>query len=264
MRLWRIAVTVAILVVLLFGGILLVLQSSQPANSAAARYTYTVVNVYPHDTNAFTEGLVVQGGFLYESTGLYGSSSLRLVDLETGSVLQETAMPSQFFGEGIAILDGTIVQLTWREHTGFVYDKASFSLLGNFSFSGEGWGTTYDGSCLIVSNGTDTLQFLDPVTHQNVKEVQVRDGNAAVTNLNELEYVKGDVYANIWHQQKIAVINPQTGRVKAWVDLAGLQSPTVLNSESVLNGIAYDAENDRLFVTGKNWPQLFEIKLASE
>jgi len=258
-----IAVTLIFACVLVVTGAVLVLLSNQPASFSEAHYTYIVVDVYPHDVDAFTEGLAFQDGFLYESTGLYGSSSLRRVELETGSVLQQVELPNDFFGEGMTIVDDKIVQLTWREHTGFVYDKASFALLGNFSVSGEGWGIAYDDSYLIVSNGTSTLNFLDPETHHIVRQVQVRDGNKSVTMLNELEYVKGSIYANVWRQQEIAVINPQTGQVTAWIDLTGLQNPTVSNPESVLNGIAYDPETDRLFVTGKNWPQLYEFKLTT-
>jgi glutamine cyclotransferase len=257
------AVILAVLVVLLLSSIVLVtIMNKEPSSFTTPRYTCTVVNAYPHDRNAFTEGLVIADGVLYESTGLYGSSTLRRVDLETGNVLQEVTLPNQFFGEGITIVNDTIIQLTYREHMGFIYDKNSLNLLSNFTYSTEGWGITFDGNRLIMSNGTDNLTFLDPATHQNIGHVEVHDGNISVSELNELEYVKGDVYANIWLQQKIAIINPKTGQVKAWIDLTQLENPMALNAENVSNGIAYDAKNDTLFVTGKNWPQLFEIKLV--
>jgi glutamine cyclotransferase len=257
------AVILTVLVGLLLSSIVLVtIMNREPSSSTTPRYTCTVVNAYPHDRNAFTEGLVIADGVLYESTGLYGSSTLRRVDLETGNVLQEVALPNQFFGEGITIINDTIIQLTYQEHMGFIYDKYSLSLLSNFSYSTEGWGITFDGNRLIMSDGTDNLIFLDPATHQNIGHVAVHDGNISVSELNELEYVKGDVYANIWTQQKIAIINPETGQVKAWINLTQLENSWALYAENVSNGIAYDAKNDRLFVTGKNWPQLFEIKLV--
>ena len=239
------------------------LKSKPSPSSTATLYTYTVVHVYPHNQNAFTEGLVYDNGYLYESTGLYGSSSLRRVDLITGNVLQEVVLPSQFFTEGITVINDNIIQLTWREHLAFIYNKTSLKLLDNLTYSREGWGLAYDGSRLIMSDGSNNLYFLNPVTFQNMDHIQVHDGNVPVTNLNELEYIKGEVYANIWHQQKIAIINPQTGQVKTWIDLTSLQGSPALNSEQVLNGIAYDAGNDRLFVTGKDWPQLYEIRLVS-
>jgi len=250
---------IAILVVVL-ASIILVSLDNEPADSAALHYTYNVVNAYPHDRTAFTQGLVFENGLLYESTGLYGNSSLRLVELETGKVLQLRTLPTQFFGEGIAVIDGKIVQLTWRSHKGFVYDKATFDLLQEFEYPTEGWGITYDGNRLIMSDGTSNLYFLDPVTLNKTGHVQVHD-TEPVTNLNELEYIKGEVYANIWLKEKIAVINPQTGQVKAWIDLKGIQNMENIDPNSVLNGIAYDTDGDRLFVTGKMWPQVFEIRL---
>jgi glutamine cyclotransferase len=224
-------------------------------------YGYAVVNTYPHDPNAFTEGLLYAEGFLYESTGLEGASSLRRVDLASGDVLQNISLPSQFFGEGIAIVGDNIIQLTYLSHVGFVYDKTSFALIRNFTYPTQGWGLTYNGEYLIMSDGSSTLHFLDPTTFEQVKQVQVQDGNVSVQKLNELEYVNGDVYANIFGQQKIAIINPETGQVKAWLDLTGLQNANLTGSEDVLNGIAYDSGGNRLFVTGKYWTQLYEIKL---
>lgn len=242
-------------------------QTADPSNSSGGSnasssepklYTYNIVKVYPHDSNAFTEGLVINDGVLYESTGLYGNSTLRRVDLESGNVLQEFRLSNGYFGEGITIVNGAIVQLTWLENVGFVYDKETFGLLRNFSYSTEGWGITYNGSQLIMSDGTSNLYFLDPVTYQKVGQVSVHDGNVSVANINELEYINGDVYANIWLQEKIAIINPQTGQVKGWINLTGLYQSG--NSDYVLNGIAYDSKTDSLFITGKNWPNLYEIK----
>lgn len=240
-------------------------NNKPPANSSTAtHYTYTIVNIYPHDTNAFTEGLVYSDGFLYESTGLNGNSTLRRVDLTTGNVLRESVLQFQYFGEGIAIVNNTIIQLTWRSHIGFIYNKTTFTLIGNFTYPTEGWGLTFDNKKLIMSDGSDNLYFLDPTTFQLTGQIQVRDGNTTVININELECTHGDVYANIWQTNKIAIINPETGQVKAWIDLTGLASENTLNAEAVLNGIAHDQEGDRLFVTGKNWPSLYQIKLTPQ
>lgn len=258
---WRMMGVVIVTLALLVAAMFLVLADDKPANSTALHYTYSVVNMYPHDTNAFTEGLVFEDGFLYESTGLYGNSSLRRVDLETGEVLQLRTLQSRYFGEGIAIVGDEIVQLTWQSHVGFVYDKDTFSLLREFEYPTEGWGLTYDGKRLIMSDGTSNLYFLDPVTFKRIGQVVVHD-TGPVTELNELEYIKGAVYANIWGQNKIAVINPQTGQVTAWIDLTGIQDSKNQDPNNVLNGIAYDTNGDRLFVTGKMWPHIFEIKLV--
>jgi glutaminyl-peptide cyclotransferase len=242
--------------------IIISLEKSNPATTTTQQYTFSVVKTYPHDQNAFTEGLFFADGYLYESTGLNGASTLRRVDLDSGQVLQEIALSDEFFGEGITLVNDTIIQLTWQSHIGFVYDKNSLAMLGNFSYPSEGWGLTFDGKRLIMSNGSSSLLFLDPVTFRRVGQVQVRDGNASVSNLNELEYINGDVYANIFQEQKIAVINPETGQVKAWIDLSGLQGSAGFYGENVLNGISYDAKGNRLFVTGKDWAQLYEIKLV--
>ena len=225
-------------------------------------YTYKIVRTYPHDTNAFTEGLVFDNGVLYESTGEYGFSSLRRVNLDTGNVQQNILLSSSYFGEGLTVVNGSLIQLTWREKIGFIYDKETFDLLDNFSYSSEGWGLTFNGSDLIMSDGTSKLTFLDPVTFQMVGQVNVHDGNSSVTNINELEYVNGDVYANVWLQQNIAIINPQTGTVKGWIDLTGIYQSN--NADDVLNGIAYDSQTDRLFVTGKDWPNLYEIRIIAK
>lgn len=238
--------------------VLFLLDGTKPAN-----YTYEVVNVYPHDRNAFTQGLVIEEGVLYEGTGLWGGSTLRRVDLETGNVMQMHALSSEFFGEGITVFGDRIIQLTWQNQKGFVYDKHSFDLLQEFSYPTEGWGITDDGTKLIMSDGTATLYFLDAETFEKVGQVEVRNGTASVTNLNELEYINGEVYANIWLTDKIAVINPQTGQVTGWIDLTGIYTQENSNPDNVLNGIAYDAEGERLFVTGKRWSQLFEIEVIA-
>jgi glutamine cyclotransferase len=225
-------------------------------------YTYSIVKTYPHDPTAFTEGLVFDNGVLYESTGNYGASSMRRVDLESGDVLQEVLLSNQYFGEGLAVVNDSLVQLTLLENVGFIYDKATFGLLGNFSYSTQGWGLTYDGSRLIMSDGSSNLYFLDAVTFQKVGQVSVHDGNTSVNSINELEYVNGDVYANIWLQQKIAIINPQTGQVKGWIDLSGIYQSSGPNA--VLNGIAYDSQTDRFFVTGKDWPNLYQIQITPQ
>ena len=231
------------------------------AEPTPVSYTYDVINVYPHDPNAFTQGLVIDDGVMYEGTGLTGESSLRRVDIETGDVLQIHELPSEFFGEGITVFGDKIIQLTWQSEIGFVYDKNSFELLQNFSYPTEGWGITTDGTQLIMSDGTANLYFLDPKTFQTIGQVEVRNGTVPVNRLNELEYINGEVYANVWMTNKIAIINPHTGQVTGWIDLTGIYTPETSNSNNVLNGIAYDAENSRLYVTGKRWSQLFQINL---
>ncbi|MCW4052181.1 MAG: glutaminyl-peptide cyclotransferase [Candidatus Bathyarchaeota archaeon] len=224
-------------------------------------YTYEAINIYPHDESAFTQGLVFENGTLYESTGLYGYSTLRRVELETGDILQIYSLPDEFFGEGLTIFDERLIQLTWKSETGFAYDKISFDLLQEFSYSTEGWGITHNGSHLIMSDGTAILHFLDSETFEEVRQIEVTC-NGAVTRLNELEYIDGKVYANIWMEETIAIINPQTGQVEGWIDLSNLRDPENQDPNNVLNGIAYDENDDRLFVTGKRWSQLFEIKLV--
>jgi glutamine cyclotransferase len=228
---------------------------------AAHIFTYQIVNAYPHDRSAFTQGLVFESGVLYEGTGRQGYSTLRRVDLESGDVLQIRKLPDQVWGEGITIFGERIIQLTWQSGVGFVYDKNSFELLEEFHYPTEGWGITHDGERLIMSDGTSTLRFLDPETFEEIGRIEVRDKDGPVTRLNELEYVQGEIYANVWKTDHIARIAPDTGEVIGWIELAGLLSPEDrAEPVDVLNGIAYDAENDRLFVTGKLWPRLFEIE----
>jgi len=241
-----------------------VTNSTQPTISYPAPVLgYRIVNTYPHDPRAFTQGLVFADGILYEGTGLRGQSSLRKVDLKTGNILRVRQLSAHFFGEGITIYGNRVIQLTWRAKVGFVYDRQTFQLLETFNYPTEGWGITHDGRSLIMSDGTSTLYFLDPQTFQEVDRLAVHTRDGPVSRLNELEYVQGEIYANVWKTDRIARISPQTGEVVGWIDLEGLLKPEDRNSRiDVLNGIAYDVENDRLFVTGKLWPKLFEIELV--
>ena len=222
---------------------------------------YQVVRVYPHDAKAFTQGLVFADGVLYEGTGLNGQSSIRKVKLENGAVLQVQNLDEQYFGEGIALVGNSIVQLTWQGGVGFVYDRATFQRQRTFSYTGEGWGLAYDGARLVMSDGTPFLRFLDPKTLKQTGRVQVTDGGRPVEDLNELEFVKGEIYANVWQSDRIARIDPKTGQVRGWIDLQGILDPKDATGVDVMNGIAYDAAGDRLFVTGKLWPKLFEIRV---
>ncbi len=241
-----------------------------PTPAAAERpvtyYTYEIVNQFPHDPEAFTQGLVYESGWLYESTGLYGRSSLRRVNLETGEVVQSHTLPDQYFGEGITIWEDRIIQLTWRENTGFIYDKDSFELLDTFTYPGEGWGLTHDGQRLIMTDGSADLIFLDPETLTESGRVTVLDERGQpVVRLNELAYIEGEVYANVWMTDQIVRIAPTTGYVTGWIDLSGILDGVPLTGPvDVLNGVAYDAENGRIFVTGKLYPRLFEIKLVEQ
>ncbi len=225
-------------------------------------YGYRIVRTFPHDPEAFTQGLIFRDGVFYEGTGLNGRSSLRKVTVETGNVLQIKTTPSEYFGEGITDWKGSLVQLTWRSEIGFVYDLSSFERTKTFQYTGEGWGLTHDGSRLIMSDGSAALRSLDPATFKETGRITVRDGGSPVENLNELEYVKGEIYANVWQTDRIARINPKSGRVTGWIDLSGLLTPAERAGTDVLNGIAYDAARDRLFVTGKLWPKVFEITLV--
>jgi len=246
---------------LIIASTILIIQQFGKRPPSQVQYSYEIVNVYPHDPEAFTEGLVFDDGVLYEGTGLYGQSTLRRVELKTGRVLQIYALPNDVFGEGVTIFGDEIIQLTWLQHRGFVYDRQTFEPLKEFSYATEGWGLTNNGSCLIMSDGTANLYFLDPETYEVVGQVEVRDGSP-VTGLNELEYIRGYVYANVWHERLIAKIDPKTGNVRGWIDLSKIIDYDKLDSESVLNGIAYNAKDDLIYVTGKRWPQLFEIRLT--
>jgi glutamine cyclotransferase len=229
----------------------------------AAIFGYRVVHVYPHDANAYTQGLIYREGFLYESTGLNGRSSIRKVVLETGKVVQQRSVDREYFAEGLTDWGSRLVQLTWQSHVGFVYDLASFQLRESFPLPGEGWGLTRDDKSFIISDGSNVLRFVNPDNYGELRRVSVRDGATAVKDLNELEYVRGQIFANVWHTDRIAIIAPDTGRVAAWIDLRGLMAVGYgLDAEAVLNGIAYDSGQNRLFVTGKLWPKLFEIAIV--
>jgi len=231
--------------------------------SGCATDTYRIVQTYPHDQDAFTQGLVYVDGHLYESDGRFGQSVLRMDDLETGRSLQEVHLDQQYFAEGLTTWGSTLIQLTWQSHTAFVYDRFSFRLLKTLSYPWEGWGLTNDGKSLILSDGTADLHFLDPSTLHELRRVTVRYRGRKVTELNELEYIHGEIYANIWHSDRIARISPSNGKVLGWIDLSGLLPAGAVNDpEAVLNGIAWDPEHDRLFVTGKLWPKLFEIQIV--
>ena len=240
---------------------LLPAASAFGADRAVPTESYRIVHVYPHDPTAFTQGLVFVNGMMYESTGLQGQSSLRMVDLASGHVLQQHDLPAKYFGEGLTDWQSNLIQLTWQSHLGFVYDRFSFRILRTFTYPWEGWGLTRDSRHLILSDGTSVLHLLDPSTFKPVGEIHVTAGGKPVMNLNELEYIHGEIYANVWETNRIARISPATGKVIEWIDLSGLRPPSVQqNDNAVLNGIAYDSQHDRLFVTGKLWPNLYEIK----
>jgi glutaminyl-peptide cyclotransferase len=231
---------------------------------AAPISSYTVIATYPHSTASYTEGLFYLDGFFYEGTGLKGRSAVMVIQPETGKVLQKVALPSEYFGEGIVNWGSNVYEWTWTSHLCFVYDRFSLRLERQFAYTGEGWGMTHTDREIITSDGSDTLRFRDPQTFKEMRHIVVRDGNRTIEQLNELEYVKGEIYANVWHSDLLARISPRDGHVLGWIDLTGILPPEKkINAESVLNGIAYDAKHDRLFVTGKQWPTIFEIKITA-
>lgn len=234
----------------------------EPKNSVAG---FRVVTEYPHDASAFTQGLVFTDGRLYEGTGKKGESSLRRIELKTGRIEQIVPLDSALFGEGITVFDGKIFQLTWQNRLGIIYDQKTFESLSTFRYTGEGWGLTHDGKRLILSDGTSTIRFLDPKSFEVVKRIKVKAGNSLIDQLNELEFRKGEILANVWHTNRIARISPDSGEVLGWIDLTGLYPERQRQSrEDVLNGIAYDEANDRLLVTGKNWPKIYEIEIVPQ
>jgi glutaminyl-peptide cyclotransferase len=243
----------------------LIFSMSSKAGNTIRDDGYQVIHTYPHDPQAFTQGLIFIDGCLYESTGLEGRSSLRKVDLTTGQVLQKYDLPSEYFAEGLTDWGTTLIQLTWKSHKGFVYSRYSFAQLRTFEYEGEGWGLTHDSTHLIMSDGTGYLRFLDPQSFRVTRRMHVVDeAGHSVDNLNELEYIDGEIYANIWHKDEIVRISPESGRIIGRIDLRGIIDKRQLrDSDAVLNGIAYDAAGRRLFVTGKLWPKLFEIKITS-
>jgi glutamine cyclotransferase len=235
------------------------------ATNRTPTYTYEVVRTYPHDIGAYTEGLLFHDGRLFESTGQKGKSNIREVDLNTGRVLRQRAIDSVYFGEGIIILGDTMWELTWQNNVGFLYDWKTFTPKGTFKYDGEGWALTTDGTSLIMSNGTPVINYRDPKTFAITRSFTVTEHDVPVTNLNELEWVKGEIWANVWESDQIARIDPATGHVVGWIDLGGILPKVDRNGgEDVLNGIAYDDKGDRIFVTGKNWSKLYEIKLKQK
>jgi glutamine cyclotransferase len=244
---------------LLLAPLLLVLLGQSRSTPVSS---YKIVHTYPHDPGAFTQGLLYHDGYLYEGTGMHGESSVRKVELSTGKVLQKIDLPRSYFGEGIVLWKDKLIELTWQTRIGFVYDRATFNQLRSFTYSREGWGITQDGKQLIMSDGSATLFFWDPETFKEIGHLDVDDKGSPVTNLNELEFIRGEIYANVWQTDRIARISPANGHVLGWIDLSRLHAQADTPANNVLNGIAYDAKQSRLFVTGKNWPKLFEIRLA--
>lgn len=235
----------------------------EPA-AASVSYSYRVIASHPHDPEAFTQGLLFADGKLYESTGGYGTSALRILDLASGRVLRERRLPDDRFGEGLALSGGRLHQLTWKAGVGFVHDAATLAPVGEFRYQGEGWGLAANGESLVMSDGSAELRFLDPTSLTEIRHLEVRDGTKPIPGLNELEFVEADLYANVWPSDRIAIINPANGQVRGWLDLTGLL-PLVFRTPrtDVLNGIAYDATGKRLFVTGKHWPRLFQIEVST-
>lgn len=263
-KLFRASVLVAGVSLAFFTGCQKSTNVSAPALAvpAATYYTYEVVNSYPHDPEAFTQGLVFLNGNFIESTGLNGQSTLREVELTTGKVLREDTVPQEYFAEGAAVLGSKVYQLTWQNHKGFVYDLATFKQEKEFAYDGEGWGLATDGHSLILSDGTSTIRFLDPQTFAVQRTIDVMLKGAPVKELNELEYIKGEIYANVWQTNIVVRIDPATGDVVGVIDFSGLLAPQDYQPDTdVLNGIAYDAATDRLFITGKRWPKIFEVRL---
>ncbi|MGI8494982.1 MAG: glutaminyl-peptide cyclotransferase [Pyrinomonadaceae bacterium] len=243
--------------------------SSTRTSGEVPVYGYEIVNTYKHDSKAFTEGLFFHDGFFYESAGQLGRSSLRKVEMDSGKVVQQYNLPNESFGEGISLFNGNIYQLTWQEERGFVFDANDFKPLREFDYKGEGWGLTTDGKQLIMSDGTHVIRYVDPETFQTQRTITVfQEDGKPLMNINELEYIKGEIWSNVWHSETIgkpnyiARIDPQTGRLLGWIDLGGISPDDVdRDPENTMNGIAYDEAKDRIFVTGKNWKKLFEIKV---
>ncbi len=248
---------------LLVAGIIVLTAWAQfAANREPELWTYEIVATIPHEPTAFTQGLAIHDGRLYESTGQYGESTLRRLELATGRVEKQIALSSAYFGEGITIFGERLYQLTWQNNLALVYDVETFDRVGAYRYDGEGWGLTHDGTHLIVSDGSAAIRFHNPETFEVVRRLVVLADGQPVGSLNELEYINGEIWANLWYQDRIARISPETGAVLGWIDLSGLYPRSRRASEDVLNGIAYDAETDRLYVTGKNWPWLYQIAVV--
>lgn len=265
MALWHIPSVSSVLSVssiALFLAVTLVPQVASPQKLPV--YGYQIVRVYPHDRNAFTQGLQYIDGVFYEGTGLHGKSSVRKVKVETGEVLQKRDVPSQYFGEGIVLWNSELIELTWQSQVAFVYDAKTFEPKRRFYYHGEGWGLTHDGVNLIMSDGSHQLRVLDPATFAEKRRISVTAVGTPLQNLNELEFVKGEIFANIWQTDYVARIAPATGQVIGYIDLRGLLTTAERANADVLNGIAYDAQHDRLFVTGKLWPKVFEIRIVKK
>ena len=236
-----------------------------PLSTEPPTYAFSVVNRWPHDIGAFTEGLIYDNGVFWESTGLNGASTLRKVDAQTGQVMESRTLPAEYFGEGLTLFGGKLIQLTWQSQIGFVYDAGCLCPERTFTYDGEGWGLTHDDRSLIMSDGTERIRFLDPQTFDVVRTISVADHGRPLTNINELEYINGEIYANIWQTDRIVRIDPATGAILGWIDLTDLLPQTDRGpTTDVLNGIAYDTATDRLFVTGKDWPALFQIALIAK
>ncbi len=258
-------IAVSIIAILTLG----ILSHAQARRSTApapppVQYGYRVIHTYPHDPSAFTQGLEYRGGALYEGTGLVGRSSLRKVELETGKVLQQIPIEPKYFGEGITVVNSQIVELTWTTQIGFLYDQNTFRMMRSFNYSGEGWGLANDGQQIYMSDGTADIRVLDSSTLQEKRRVTVHDGTEPVKMLNELEYIRGEIYSNVWQTNRIARISPADGKVLGWIDMTGVLPAEERLHADVLNGIAYDPLGDRIFVTGKLWPKLFEIQLVEK
>jgi glutamine cyclotransferase len=238
------------------------LPTNSGESQSAQKASYEVVGTYPHDPEAFLQGLVWHDGGFYESTGLYGESTLRRVEFPSGRVLKKISLPADLFGEGLALVENHLVQITWQTHRGFVYDRETFRLIREFTYDTEGWGITYDGKNLIMSDGSSALTYLDPQTYQPVKKLNVTMNGRPVLELNELEFIEGEIWSNVWQTDMILRIDPSTGKVTSYLDMRGvLPREFRTGHEDVLNGIAYDAEHKRIFISGKKWPRIIEIKL---
>lgn len=250
--------------IILAASVLLAGAGAGAAEAAIPVYGFLVKNTYPHDPDAFTQGLFYTDGVLYESTGLNGKSSVRKTDLKTGKVLMKTDIAPDYFGEGITDVGNTIVGLTWTSHVGFVFDKATLKMKQTFSYPGEGWGLANNGTDVFMSDGTAVIRVLSPKTLAEVRRIQVTADGKPIDRLNEMEWVDGELYANVWGSDVIARIDPASGKVVGWIDLSGLldEKSRASGAVDVLNGIAYDSKKKRLFVTGKLWPKLFEIELV--